>query len=198
MHDQGAAHTAGIVAMNTTIAPCAAGLVVFGLRAKVIEPKLLDVGGFCNGILAGLVAITAGCAFVKPWEALIIGFVGGLIYQAVSMLMVMLKVDDVVDAVAVHGACGLWGIVALGFFGDPDAGMSGNGWFYGGNQMGTQLVAALVTIVWVASLSIVILLPLKLLGMLRLSDDFQKTGADVMEHSPRLSYKADEAASKIV
>merc|ERR1712070_1206150 len=65
MHDAATAHTAGLVAMNTTLAPCIAGLVVFALRAKVCSPRLLDVTGFCNGILAGLVSITAGCAFVK-------------------------------------------------------------------------------------------------------------------------------------
>merc|ERR1719460_3563633 len=69
MHDQAAAHTAGLVAVNTTLAPCMAGLVVFVGRATFLPPRKLDLGGFCNGILAGLVAITAGCAFVKPWEA---------------------------------------------------------------------------------------------------------------------------------
>ncbi len=59
-------------------------MLVFLLRAKVVSPKLLDVGGFCNGILAGLVSITAGCGFVQPWEALAIGFVGGLVYQGAS------------------------------------------------------------------------------------------------------------------
>merc|ERR1712060_784976 len=92
------AYTAGLVAVNTTLAPCVAGLVVFFLRAQVVAPRCLDVGGFCNGILAGLVAVTGPCAAVKPWEALIIGIVGGAVYQATSMLMKTLKVDDVVDA----------------------------------------------------------------------------------------------------
>jgi len=188
MHDQGAAHTAGIVAMNTTIAPCASGLLVFILRAKVIEPKLLDVGAFCNGILAGLVAITAGCAFVKPWEALIIGFIGGLVYQACSMLVLKFRVDDVVDAFAVHGGCGFWGIIAIGFFGNPEDGIGGNGVLYGGDQLGTQLFAAFVIVAWVGGLSFLIFWPLKRLGMLRLGDDFQDAGADEMEHSPRRSY----------
>merc|ERR1719463_863270 len=102
------AFQAGLAAVNTTLCPCVAGLVVFMLRALVLPPKLLDVGGFCNGILAGLVSITAGCAFVKPWETIIIGFIGGLIYQVSSMLIRLLKIDDVVDAFAVHGACGIW------------------------------------------------------------------------------------------
>merc|ERR1739845_102888 len=99
---------------------------VFILRAKVVEPKLLDVTGFCNGILAGLVSITAGCAFVKPWESAIIGFIGGFVYVTSSFLVKRAKIDDVVDAFSVHGACGLWGIVALGFFGNHNAGMGGN------------------------------------------------------------------------
>merc|ERR1719337_565762 len=92
------AYAAGLVACNTTLAPVAAGLVVFFLRAQVLQPKCLDVGGFCNGILAGLVSITAGCGSVKPWETVIIGLIGGLVYQLASMVLKMAKVDDVVDA----------------------------------------------------------------------------------------------------
>merc|ERR1712135_206701 len=89
-----------------------------------------DVGGFCNGILAGLVAITAGCGVVKHWEAIVIGFFGAWVYQIVSMLLKCFKIDDVVDAVPVHGACGIWGVLALGLFGDPDHGMGGNGFLW--------------------------------------------------------------------
>merc|ERR1719333_1786947 len=108
MHDKATANSAGLVAVNTTLSPCVAGLVVFALRATLVAPKKLDVGGFCNGILAGLVAITAGCAFVRPWEALVIGLIGGFVYQGASMLVQKLQIDDVVDAFAVHGATGFW------------------------------------------------------------------------------------------
>jgi len=188
MHDKGTAMTAGLVAVNTTLSPCAAGLLVFFLRARVVSPKSLDVGGFCNGILAGLVAITAGCNAVKPWEAVIIGSVGGLLYQGASMLVVKLKVDDVVDAFAVHGVNGLWGIIAVGFFGNPDEGVGGNGVLYGGNQLGTQLLAGLIIAVWAGVLSVAVLLPLRAAGFLRLSDGFQDAGADEMEHSPPKAY----------
>merc|ERR1712136_138274 len=127
MHDSDTANLAGLVAVNTTLAPCVAGLTVFLLRAKVVPPHRKDIGGFCNGILAGLVAITAGCGAVKHWEAIVIGFVAGIVYQSVSMLLKVFKIDDVVDAVPVHGACGIWGVLALGLFGDPDHGMGGNG-----------------------------------------------------------------------
>merc|ERR1712241_1567115 len=182
------AHTAGLVACNTTLAPCVAGLVVFLMRALLLPPKLLDVGGFCNGILAGLVAITAGCASVEPWESIIIGFIGGLVYQGASMLLRRLKVDDVVDAFPVHGACGLWGILALGLFGNPESGMGGNGAFYGGDQFATQLLAGFLIIIWAGGLSVLIFLPLRKLGMLRMGDEFQEKGADAMEHSPPKAY----------
>jgi Amt family ammonium transporter len=192
MHTASSATTAGLVAVNTTLAPCVAGLLVF--VARKLQLGLLDVGGFCNGILAGLVSITAGCAFVKPWEAIIIGLIGGVVYVGASFLMKMLKIDDVVDAFAVHGACGLWGITALGLFGNPDDGMGGNGLLHTGklDQLGVELLGGFVIIVWVASLSLLIFVPLKLLGALRLSDDFQNKGADFMEHSPRKAYAQEQ------
>lgn len=190
MSTSAAAYSAGIVACNTTLAPCVAGLLVFFLRAQVVAPRCLDVGGFCNGILAGLVSITAGCAVARPWESLIIGLIGGLIYQSVSMLIRKLKIDDVVDAIPVHGACGMWGVIAMGFFGDPAVG--GNGAFYGGNQLGVQVVAVLFIIVWVGVLSAAIFVPLKVLGALRLGDETQDKGADLMEHSPPKAYNEEK------
>jgi len=188
MHDKATANKAGLVAVNTTLAPCVAGLLVFTL--KKLQLGLLDVGGFCNGILAGLVSITAGCAFVKPWEALIIGLIGGFVYFGTSFLVKKLKIDDVVDAFAVHGACGLWGILALGLFGAPDDGMGGNGLFQTGklDQFGVELLGGFVIIVWVASLSLIVFLPLKFANALRLSIEFQTKGADLMEHSPPKAY----------
>eukprot|EP00929_Paragymnodinium_shiwhaense_P061192 TRINITY_DN3055_c1_g1_i1.p1 TRINITY_DN3055_c1_g1~~TRINITY_DN3055_c1_g1_i1.p1 ORF type:complete len:408 (-),score=82.12 TRINITY_DN3055_c1_g1_i1:475-1539(-) len=198
MHDTGAAYTAGIVAVNTTIAPCMAGLVVFALRALVMPPKLLDVGGFCNGILAGLVSITAGCAVMKPWETVVIGLIGGLVYQMCSVLMQKMKIDDVVDAVAVHGACGFWGALACGIFGNPDEGMGGNGIFYGGDNLRTQIFALFLITVWVGGVSTLIFYPLSKAGMLRLSDRFQDEGADVLEHSPAKAYDDPNVVKKAV
>mmetsp|Transcript_7812 Transcript_7812/g.24875 ORF Transcript_7812/g.24875 Transcript_7812/m.24875 type:complete len:472 (+) Transcript_7812:59-1474(+) len=193
MHTKDNAYQAGLVAANTTISPCVAGLLVFLLRAKVVPPKLLDVGGFCNGILGGLVSITAGCSSVKPWEAAIIGAIGGAIYQGSSMALKAFKVDDVVDAFPVHGACGLWGLLALGFFGDPDHGVGGNGTLYGGNQLGTQLFAGAMIILYVGVISVAIFFPLQKAGMLRMGDEYQEKGADVMEHSPGKAYTGGEA-----
>jgi len=194
MSSKDAAYTAGIVAVNTTLAPCVAGLLVFVFKALVLPPKLLDVGAFCNGILAGLVSITAGCAVVKVWEAIIIGLIGGLVYLGSSMLLERLKVDDVVDAFPVHGGCGIWGTLALGFFGNPEEGLGGNGVLYGGDQLGTQILGIVVIFAWVGALSSAIFFPLRQAKLLRLSDEFQDQGADILEHSPRKAYQ--DAASQ--
>merc|ERR1711937_146396 len=122
------AYTSALVCMNTTLSPSIAAIVVFLLRAKVVAPKCFDVCGICNGILAGLVSITAPCGSVKPWEAVIIGFIGAFVYQGVSMLMQKVKIDDPLDAFAVHGACGLWGVLCNGIFGE------GQGLLYGGTD----------------------------------------------------------------
>jgi Amt family ammonium transporter len=189
-------HIAGLVAVNTTLAPCVAGLVVFALRALVIPPKLLDVGGFCNGILAGLVSITAGCGFVKPWESALIGFIGAFVYQGSSMLLKTLKIDDVVDAFPVHGACGIWGVLALGLFGDPDHKMGGNGLFYGGDQFRVQVCAIIQICLWAGILSALVVVPLKLTEQLRTSDDSQDQGADVTKHSPIKAYESGAVIQK--
>jgi len=188
LHDIKTANTAALVAVNTTLSPCISGIVVFYLRARILPPKRLDVGAFCNGILAGLVAITAGCSVVKPWESCIIGLIAGLGYQGGSMLLSRLQIDDVVDAFPVHGVNGLWAIIAAGLFGNPDEGIGGNGVFYGGDQLGVQVVGALAIIAWTATWSICILFPLRRFGLLRLGDHFQEHGADVMEHSPAKAY----------
>jgi len=180
------AHKAGLVAVNTTLAPCVSGLLTCFLRAKIVSPKTMDVGGFCNGILAGLVSITAGCGFVKPWEAVIIGFIAAFIYTGASAMLTKLKIDDVVDAFPVHGACGIWGVVALGLFGNPDEKMGGNGLFYGGDQLRVQVMACIVIMAWTSVLSLATFAPLKKLGWLRTSDAIEELGGDseCMEEDP--------------
>ena len=67
-------------------------------------------------------------------------------------MMKKLKIDDVVDAFPVHGACGIWGVVALGLFGNPDEEMGGNGLFYGGDQLRVQVMACIVIMAWTSVL----------------------------------------------
>jgi len=189
LHTVAKAHEAGIVAVNTTLAPSVAGIVVFSMR--FLQQKKLDVCAYCNGILAGLVSITAGCGAVRPWESCVIGLIGAFFYEGSSQALKRLKVDDIVDAFPIHGVCGCWGVIATGLFGDASTG--GNGAFYGGDQLGTQIVAVIIIAAWTATISCAVFVPLKLAGALRLGDNFQDEGADKMEHSPPKAYESGAA-----
>jgi Amt family ammonium transporter len=111
-----------------------------------------------NGMLAGLVAITAPCAFVSPLGAVAIGAIAGvLVVGSVFFIERVLKVDDPVGASSVHGVNGAWGMIALGLFADGTYGAGFNGisepvrgLFYGGGfgQLGAQLVAVAVAAAW--------------------------------------------------
>jgi Amt family ammonium transporter len=115
-----------LIAVNTMLASAAGALAA--LMTMWLRYKRPDIAISCNGLLGGLVAITAPCAFVSPWAAIIIGIVAGLITDwSVIMLERHLYVDDPVGAIAVHGVCGLWGALALGIFADGSYGMGWNG-----------------------------------------------------------------------
>jgi len=188
LHTDMQAYTAANALVNTTLAPCAGGLVAWLLRRYVLAPYIFDVPALCNGVLAGLVAVTAGSGFVKHWEALIIGALAGVFYCLSVKLLTKLQIDDPIDAVSVHFTNGLWGTIAIGFFGNPKEPFGGNGVFYGGDQLGVQVVACICFIVWSAMWSLLIFILLRLLGYLRWSGEIQDLGADVAQHSPSKNY----------
>ncbi len=144
-----------IVAANTMIAGAVGGLAaMFYMWAKFGKP---DPSMTCNGALAGLVAITAPCAFVNSISAFVIGLVAGvLVCIAVYTIEHKFKIDDPVGAVSVHGVNGIWGIIATGLFADGTygAGMNGidggvRGLFYGdAGQLWAQLICVAVLIIW--------------------------------------------------
>jgi Amt family ammonium transporter len=117
-----------------------------------------DPSVMCNGMLAGLVAITAPCAFVSPPAAFIIGLVAGLLVVGSVLFMERKGIDDPVGAISVHGTAGLWGVLALGLFangtyGDGYNHVAGNvvGLFYGDhspNQLFAQTIAAVTCLTW--------------------------------------------------
>ncbi|CAE8722346.1 unnamed protein product, partial [Polarella glacialis] len=114
MHDAATGMLAAQVAMNTTLSAAIGGMTVFVLRYFLTHKY--DVGGLCNGILAGLVSITAGCGNMQSGYALLTGLIGGFVYQAGSMLLVKFKIDDPVDASPVHMGCGTWACIAAAWF----------------------------------------------------------------------------------
>jgi Amt family ammonium transporter len=113
-----------LVAVNTMLASSAGALsALLYVRFTLSKP---DLGMACNGLLGGLVSITAGCAFVTPAAAVLVGVVGGiLVVWSVALLERRFRIDDPVGAVSVHGVCGAWGALAVGLFAD---GSWGNGW----------------------------------------------------------------------
>mmetsp|Transcript_33904 Transcript_33904/g.62819 ORF Transcript_33904/g.62819 Transcript_33904/m.62819 type:complete len:577 (-) Transcript_33904:194-1924(-) len=199
---------AAIVAMNTTIAASSGGLMVLVLR--FIMTRKYDIAGMCNGILGGLVSITAGCGNVESGSALLIGLIGGVVFQGASGLLQKLKIDDPIDAFAVHGACGAWGVLAAclfdwgkglekynGFGGGlenakDDSGNTDNLWKSG---FAAAIVEILVITAWVGGLSFIILLPFKVLGFLRVDDQTQDRGLDDAKHSPPKAYSGRPAAT---
>jgi len=194
---------AAVVAMNTTLSASSGGLMVLVLR-KIIVGRY-DVGGQCNGILAGLVSITAGCGNVECGSALIMGAVGGIIFEVASRVLKLVKVDDPIDAFAVHGAAGFWGVLAASLF-DWGAGFDKYNGFQGGfgnaedlsdppnkdNLWKSGFIAAivevLVIIAWTGGMSAIILFPMRLLGILRAPDEIQDQGMDEAMHSPSKAY----------
>jgi ammonium transporter, Amt family len=153
-----------MIVTNTLLAATAGSFAAWMLVWKLWGNP--DPSMIANGMLAGLVAITAPCAFVSPLGAVTIGLVAGLVVVGgVVFLERVLKVDDPVGAVAVHGFNGLWGLIALGLFadgtyGDGFNGVAGavKGLFYGGGfgQLGAQLISVVVVVCWALGLGWVI------------------------------------------
>ena len=172
----------GRVALNTNIAAALGGIVAMVTVWKRYGKP--DLSMAMNGALAGLVAITAPCAYVDPWAAIVIGGIGGYLVVRGVELLDKLQIDDPVGAVPVHGICGVWGTLAVGVFGRKALGVANNGIIYGGNpmQLGAQVVGSLCTIVFVVvAMGAVFKLIDKTIG-LRVSREEELRGLDIGEH----------------
>jgi Amt family ammonium transporter len=177
----------GRIAVTTNIA--AAGGAIMAMLTSWCISKKPDASMALNGALAGLVAITAGCSIVTPIGALLIGLVGGVVVVfSVILIDKILKVDDPVGAVSVHGVCGLWGTLAVGLFSAEAAlglGEKNAGLFYKGgdfNQMISQLIGAGAAFVWAFGGGLVLFFLIKKTVGLRVSKDEEIRGLDIGEH----------------
>jgi len=131
---------ASLVAVNTTLGAAAGALSGLFTSTIIDERKTgiyqWDTTAAMNGCLTGLVGITAGCATVEPWAAVVIGIVAGWLYLGASTLMLRLKIDDAVDAIPVHMFGGAWGVIATGLFSNEtrlemaEYSTKNIGWFY--------------------------------------------------------------------
>jgi len=186
------------VCVTTTIAAstgCLSATLVGYLMNHTIDPGMVN-----NGVLAGLVSITSPCATCNLVGSCIIGVIAGPVYVGGSALIKMLKIDDVVDAVAVHGICGMWGVIAaalfatpwyygMSYYADDDAGNPGRqedcaGLFYGGD--GGSFIAALACIgvifAWVGGCMALLFGILKVTGLARVSEEVEDAGMDDSKH----------------
>lgn len=147
----------GHIAMTTNLSACAGALVAMFLTWKKYGKP--DVSMTLNGILAGLVAITAGCHIVSLYGAIAIGAVGGiLVVYGCEILDQKLHVDDPVGAVGVHCLNGVWGTLAVGLFACNTPASEGTlGLFFGGGTalLITQLIGVIIVAVWVCSMSFI-------------------------------------------
>ncbi len=177
-----------VVAVNTMLASAAGGLS--GAIYMWIKYGKPDISMSCNGLLAGLVAITAPCAFVSAPAAVLIGLIAGaLCCFMVFLLDRTIRVDDPVGAVAVHGANGAWGVLALGLFADGKYGDGFNGvkgtvtgLFYGdASQFFAQVIGMATNIVFVAIASFIVFKIIDLIIGMRVSEEVEMVGLDQHE-----------------
>jgi Amt family ammonium transporter len=179
-----------IIAVNTLLAASAGAVVAMAwTNAKWGKP---DISMTCNGMLAGLVAITAPCAFVAPWASVVIGIIAGfLVCYSVEFIDRKLKVDDPCGAISVHGVCGAYGVLMVGLFAD---GTYGDGWngitgkvtgvFYGSTGWGQLLAQAIdvvVGFIWAWGMMYLIFIVLRRWVKMRVDPEVEIAGLDEAE-----------------
>jgi Amt family ammonium transporter len=178
----------GVIATNTMLASAAGA---FSSMAYMwIRYGKPDISMICNGMLAGLVAITAPCAFVTAPSAVLIGFIAGILV-CISVFFVerTLKVDDPVGAFSVHGVNGAWGVISLGLladgtYGDGYNGIAGGvkGLFYGGgSQFVAQCIGTLTNFIYVFVVAYVFFKVLDKVIGLRVPAEVEIVGLDQAE-----------------
>jgi len=182
----------GRVAANTTLAACSAGLVAMAVAFGM--SKSWDISFTVNGFLAGLVAITCPCYWVSPTGSILLGAVAGVVVVAGAELLEYLRIDDPIGAVPVHGLCGIWGTLSLGFFASGQYGATGpfaadnsaplKGLFYGGGMtlLSAQFIGSAITTVSTFAVAMVVMKAVNAMGLLRVEHEGEVRGLDLFEH----------------
>ena len=173
---------------------------IFGKKIKL--PTVLggfwSISGAVNGGLGGMVAICASCFGVEPWAAFVIGNIAGVTYVMWSNFILLLRVDDPVNATAVHLACGWWGTLAAGLFINADRipELPNGGVLYAWDSdsfihFGIQAIGCATIIAWSSLMSIVIFGTLRVTGNLRVAKEHEGEGLDY--HNGEPAYPLDPA-----
>jgi Amt family ammonium transporter len=183
-------------AVTTTL--CAAAGGTFTMFLKYAMTHTWDIVTTCNGVLGGLVAITAPCSTIQPWAAIVLGVFVAPVIVFGDLLLLKLKIDDVVGAVPVHFFCGALGVIWVGcmaypiYIAEAYAGYSVAGFseqrrfgiFYGGNGnlLLCQFIEVLVIFAWVSTIMGLYFIITKKLGLLRVPAQVELAGLDVSKH----------------
>lgn len=168
----------GRIALNTHLAACTAAVMYMLLC--LVRSKAILIKTTINASLGGLVAITAGCASMSPVYAIVTGLFAGILVTYLPLLVEKLKIDDVVDAVTVHGFCGAWGTLAAGIFLESN--------LFNPDVIYIQALGVVVGFVWGFGVAFIVFKILdKVLGGLRVSPQHEQRGLDYTEHA-ELSY----------
>ena len=172
-------------AVTTMLAAAAGG--VTACATMWAKTGVYDVAMTANGILAGLVSITAGTAAMTPFGAVVTGAIGGVIVVFSVLFFDKIRIDDPVGAVSVHGVVGVWGTLAIGLFSKYDDAFLGRedaGLFYGGGieQLITQAIGVVIVAAWVIVTTGILFGILKGANLLRVPPEEEIAGLDVSEH----------------
>jgi ammonium transporter, Amt family len=174
------------IALTTNLA---AGAGVLGAIAmSYLYKRNIDVGMAGNGAIAALVAITAACAFVEPWAAIVVGFVAGIIMYVTLISVDKIGVDDPLGAIAAHGMGGIWGTLSCGLFAAPalaeSVGAGQGGLFYTGSfyQLGIQALGIVTAGGFTFITSYLVFALLKATMGLRVKPEEEFNGLDISEH----------------
>jgi Amt family ammonium transporter len=162
------ANPAGIGLVFVTTALAAAGGALASIATSWIFLKKPDLSMALNGILAGLVGITAGADAMGPWAAVTVGAIAGVLVVFSIIFFDKVKIDDPVGAISVHGVCGVWGTLAVAFF--------------GGASFMSQLTGAVAVSIAAFAFAIIVFGILKVTIGIRVSPEEEAEGLDIGEH----------------
>jgi Amt family ammonium transporter len=171
-----------IVFVTTTLAACAGGLGA--IATSWFSSGKPDLSMALNGILAGLVGITAGADVISPGYSILVGLLAGIIVVISVMCLDKAGIDDPVGAISVHGTCGLWGCWAVGLFSSNPA-----------HSLGTQIYGSLVVAGWAFFFSLIVFGAIKAFIGVRVTEEEEEIGLDITEHGqeayPEFSASSD-------
>ena len=159
-----------LVLVTTCLAAASGGLTA--LMVSLFRNKQYDLSMFLNGLLGGLVGITAGADMMSVTDSIVIGIIAGILIVLGVGFVDKLKLDDPVGAIPVHLICGIWGTLAVGIFGEMA------GW----EQLGKQAIGVLAIAAFCITFAFIILIILKKTVGIRVSEDEEQDGLDIHEH----------------